>query len=256
MRYLKLYRKILLHVVQHNHYPNPQHILLCPRPLHHPLLLSLHLPLYHRLLFHPSLPLHYPLVPHLLVASAVSVMVCCITNLSLSFHACPTKPTVSLIEDDDDSDSMILDESSSSLQSVNYAAKRRKLQIPDAELSDMFDAFQQQTSVQEADSRSSIQQEAEKWLRRSPQQGLIAAGITPEHVSEPDTILHFWRKSELEFTGLARWARLVFSIPATSAAVERMWHRAKLMVTPLRHALHPDLVRDEIFVAINEKQLL
>ena len=120
----------------------------------------------------------------------------------------------------------------------------------------MFDAFQQQTSLQEADSRSSIQQEAEKWMRRSPQHGLIAAGITPEHVSEPDTILHLWRKSELESTGLARWARLVFSIPATSAAVERMWHRAKLMVTPLRHALHPDLVRDEIFVAINEKQLL
>ena len=92
---------------------------------------------------------------------------------------------MSLIEDDVDSDSMILDEPSSSLQSANSATKRRKLQIPDADLSDMFDAFQQQYSVKEADSRSSIQQEAQKWLMRSPQQGLIEAGITREHVQEP-----------------------------------------------------------------------
>ena len=135
--------------------------------------------------------------------------------------------------------------------------KRIKLTQPasDPEYSGMFDAFQDPTPSNVEEKESNIQQEANSWLQRRPQDGLKEAGITRERLSDPASILLFWKSAERRYPLLSRWSRYVFAIPATSAAVERMWHRAKLTVTPLRHALSASLVRDELFIAINEDQV-
>ena len=150
---------------------------------------------------------------------------------------------------------MQLEEASASSSSSPPPSKRPKLQSQDSEFLEMFDAFAEPSLCNQEETQSSIQQEASTWLKRSPQDGLTEAGISPRQLNDPTSILLLWAKAELQFPLLSRWSRFVFSIPATSASVERMWHRAKLTITPLRHALNPNLVRDELFLAINEDQV-
>jgi hypothetical protein len=119
----------------------------------------------------------------------------------------------------------------------------------------MYDALEEHKEEEEKKEIESMEDEASKWLKRSPKDGLQEAGVDAWQLQDPLSILRFWRTASSTFPRLARWARLVFAIPATSAAVERMWHRAKLTVTPLRHAISPELVRDELFIALNEDQL-
>ena len=108
---------------------------------------------------------------------------------------------------------------------------------------------------QQYHSRLLFETEAEAWIRRESTEGLKEAGITQSTVQDPASVLLFWKKWQSRFPNLAKWARLVFAIPASSAGVERMWHNAKLIVTPLIHSISPSLVRDELFISLNEKQI-
>lgn len=98
-----------------------------------------------------------------------------------------------------------------------------------------------------------IKLEAQAFINRQPTEGLEK--FQNEERKQASTILLFWKEHDKLYPNLARWARYVFSIPATTAAVERMWHRAKLLVPPLRHCSSAQLVRDELFIAVNEKQV-
>jgi hypothetical protein len=60
--------------------------------------------------------------------------------------------------------------------------------------------------------------------------------------------LPFWRDHQNKFPGLALSARLLFSIPVTSAGVERQFSYAGLTVTERRSTLHPDTVNNILFV--------
>jgi hAT family C-terminal dimerisation region len=137
-------------------------------------------------------------------------------------------------------------------------SKRFKSSInDDPEFSSIFDIFNQPAEPNQDESKTaSIQQEALQWLERKSLDGLEEAGITTaQQLQDPSTILLFWKEAAHKFPLLACWARFVFSIPATSATVERQWHRCKLNVTPLRHAISASLVSDELFIAVNQDQV-
>jgi hypothetical protein len=60
--------------------------------------------------------------------------------------------------------------------------------------------------------------------------------------------LPFWRDHQNKFPGLALLARRVFSIPVTSAAVERQFSSAGITINQRRSSLDPDTVNDILFV--------
>ena len=60
--------------------------------------------------------------------------------------------------------------------------------------------------------------------------------------------LPFWKDHEQKFPCLSLLARRLFSIPVTSAAVERSFSAAGLAITERRSALDPDTVNDILFV--------
>ena len=137
--------------------------------------------------------------------------------------------------------------------------KKRKISLfPESDEDCGFDAFdiksvhlcQAATSM-----RPPVREEAEAWLHRDSTEGMAEAGITEATVQDPRSILLFWKRWQGRFPNLAKWACLVFAIPASSAGIERMWHNAKLIVTPLRHAIAPTLVRDELFISLNEREI-
>ena len=136
--------------------------------------------------------------------------------------------------------------------------KRKVLGFDEADADCGFDAFEIKSNPLSQSAISlppPVQIEAEAWLRRDSIEGLKEAGITQSTVHDPGSILLFWKKWQNRYPSLAKWARLVFAIPASSAGVERMWHNAKLIVTPLIHSISPHLVRDELFISLNEKQI-
>jgi hypothetical protein len=59
--------------------------------------------------------------------------------------------------------------------------------------------------------------------------------------------LHFWKNNHSLYPRLARIAKRVFAVPATSAAVEREFSLAGNIVTKKRSRLSPDTVNDIIF---------
>jgi hypothetical protein len=59
--------------------------------------------------------------------------------------------------------------------------------------------------------------------------------------------LHFWKHHHSSYPRLARIAKRVFSVPATSAAVEREFSLAGNIVTKKRSRLAPETVNDIIF---------
>uniref|UniRef100_A0A1X7V8F4 HAT C-terminal dimerisation domain-containing protein n=1 Tax=Amphimedon queenslandica TaxID=400682 RepID=A0A1X7V8F4_AMPQE len=60
--------------------------------------------------------------------------------------------------------------------------------------------------------------------------------------------LVWWKDNQLHFPNLAKVARLLLSIPATSAPVERIVSAAGLTVPNLRSSLNPDTVDVLIFL--------
>jgi hypothetical protein len=92
-------------------------------------------------------------------------------------------------------DLMELKEASASSSSSPPPSKRPKLQSQDSEFLEMFDAFAEPSLCNQEETRSSIQQEASTWLKRSPQDGLTEAGISPQQINDPTSILLFWKKA-------------------------------------------------------------
>jgi hypothetical protein len=69
--------------------------------------------------------------------------------------------------------------------------------------------------------------------------------------NDPAFILIWWKHKGPFLPLLAPWAKYVFCIAATSAAVERMWSRAKFFMTPLRNRTDCSLLQKELFAYIN-----
>ncbi|CAF1264781.1 unnamed protein product [Rotaria sordida] len=79
--------------------------------------------------------------------------------------------------------------------------------------------------------------ELEKYLR-----------MNIEDVYKQPNSLPFWRDHQNKFPGLALLARRLFSIPVTSAGVERQFSSAGLTISQRRSSLDPDTVNDVLFV--------
>lgn len=68
--------------------------------------------------------------------------------------------------------------------------------------------------------------------------------------------LDFWRMNQNEFPLLSRVARQLHSIPASSAAVERQFSGAGLVINERRTSLHPDQVDNILFIRSMQKMKL
>ncbi|CAF5020772.1 unnamed protein product, partial [Rotaria sp. Silwood1] len=69
-----------------------------------------------------------------------------------------------------------------------------------------------------------------------------------EDIYKQSNPLSFWKHHQHKFPRLSLLARRLFSIPVTSAAVERSFSAAGLAVTERRSSLNPDTVNDILFV--------
>ena len=67
--------------------------------------------------------------------------------------------------------------------------------------------------------------------------------------------LPFWKHHQEKFPYLSKLARRLFSIPATSAGVERQFSAGGLLINERRSLLNPDTVEDVLFVRSVEKSL-
>lgn len=67
--------------------------------------------------------------------------------------------------------------------------------------------------------------------------------------------LPFWKRHQEKFPYLSKLARRFFSIPATSAGVERQFSAGGLLINERRSSLHPDTVEDVLFVRSIERAL-
>ncbi|CAF4438682.1 unnamed protein product [Didymodactylos carnosus] len=67
--------------------------------------------------------------------------------------------------------------------------------------------------------------------------------------------LVFWKDHQQKFPYLAKLARHLYSIPATSAGVERQFSAAGLVINERRLSLNPDTVEDILFVRSIQKSL-
>lgn len=71
----------------------------------------------------------------------------------------------------------------------------------------------------------------------------------------PETILAVWKKKDQEFPLLAKFAKHVHAISATTASVERLWSRSKLFITPMSNFTALELLQNELFSYVNEKSM-
>ena len=69
-----------------------------------------------------------------------------------------------------------------------------------------------------------------------------------EDVYKQSDPLPFWREHQQKFPALSLLARRLFSIPVTSAAVERQFSSAGLTINQRRSSLDPDTVNDILFI--------
>lgn len=68
--------------------------------------------------------------------------------------------------------------------------------------------------------------------------------------------LPFWNHYQEKFPFLSKLARKLFSIPATSAGVERQFSSAGFLINERRASLNPDTVENILFVRSVQKQLI
>jgi hypothetical protein len=80
---------------------------------------------------------------------------------------------------------------------------------------------------------------------KSKQSDVSANSSADEQEYNP---LHFWKHNYSLYPRLARIAKRVFAVPATSAAVEREFSLAGNIVTKKRSRLSPGTVNDIIFL--------
>jgi hypothetical protein len=67
----------------------------------------------------------------------------------------------------------------------------------------------------------------------------------------PFDILNWWREHQEKFPKLAKLARKIFSVPASSAASERAFSAAGQTITERRTSLKPDTVDSILFLHSN-----
>ena len=63
--------------------------------------------------------------------------------------------------------------------------------------------------------------------------------------------LSYWKLKENEYPILAQLARKFYSVPATSAPIERVFSHAGRILTPLRSRLLPEHFETLIFLKVN-----
>ena len=74
-----------------------------------------------------------------------------------------------------------------------------------------------------------------------------------EPISVASCPLQWWRENSSKYPYLAKLAKFMLSVPATSVASERVFSTAGDVVTATRSALSPDLVDQLIFLKKNLK---
>ena len=67
--------------------------------------------------------------------------------------------------------------------------------------------------------------------------------------------LIFWHRHQEKFPYLAKLARRLYSIPATSAYVERQFSAGGLLISERRSSLNPDTVENVLFILSIHKAL-
>ena len=77
-----------------------------------------------------------------------------------------------------------------------------------------------------------------------------------EDIYKQSNPLTFWREHQQKFPALSLLARRLFSIPVTSAAVERQFSSAGLTISQRRSSLDPDTVNNILFVRSVQNVLL
>ncbi|CAF1016759.1 unnamed protein product [Rotaria sordida] len=78
-------------------------------------------------------------------------------------------------------------------------------------------------------------------------QGLDKSTNSDESLQEEYNPLSFWKNMHSSYSILSKIAARVFSVPASSAAVEREFSLAGNIVTQKRSTLSPDVVNDMVF---------
>ncbi|CAF1072535.1 unnamed protein product [Rotaria magnacalcarata] len=76
-----------------------------------------------------------------------------------------------------------------------------------------------------------------------------------EDVYKNPNPLNFWRDHQKKFPGLSLLARRLYSIPVSSAGVERQFCFAGLTISQRRSCLDPDTVNDVLFVRSIKKSI-
>ncbi|CAF4343224.1 unnamed protein product [Rotaria sp. Silwood2] len=76
-----------------------------------------------------------------------------------------------------------------------------------------------------------------------------------ENIYKQSNPLPFWRDHQKKFPGLSLLARRLFSIPVTSAEVERQFSSAGFTVTQRRSSLDSATLNDVLFVQSIQKVL-
>ena len=67
--------------------------------------------------------------------------------------------------------------------------------------------------------------------------------------------MEYWKVKEKEFPSLSRLVKQIFSVPATSAPIERVFSQGGKILTPLRSRLKPKNLETLIFLKINSQYM-
>lgn len=95
-----------------------------------------------------------------------------------------------------------------------------------------------------ADTTNQTMDELDKYLKMS----------IDDQYKVPNPLI-FWHRHHEKFPYLAKLARRLYSIPATSACVERQFSAGGLLITERRSSLNPDTVENVLFIRSIQKAL-
>lgn len=122
-----------------------------------------------------------------------------------------------------------------------------------SKLINLYQTFMNQQTVDQSVSRSNQEirlttdEKVEKEIKRF---GLIETESIFDHKGnfKKFDLLLWWKTHEVSFPYLAKVARRILAIPATSASSERIFSEGKNVVTDIRNSLSEELVSDIIFL--------
>ena len=73
--------------------------------------------------------------------------------------------------------------------------------------------------------------------------------------TELENALQFWKVKEKEFPALSCLVKKIFSVPATSAPIERVFSQSGKILAPLRSRLKPKNLETLVFLKLNSKYI-